>query len=71
VVLIVGVPCSLGLHACTAVQPSPVYCRASGGALDMRDVEATELALRQGVRLVQDAVNGTKFDAQQQVSAQH
>lgn len=36
----------------------------------MRDVEATELAIRQGVRLVQDAANGTKFDVQQQVSSQ-
>lgn len=49
----------------------PECCRASGGALDMRDVEATELALRQGVRLAQDAANGTKFDAQQQVSPPH
>lgn len=30
-------------------------------------MEATAAALRQGVRLAQDAANGTKFDAQQQV----
>lgn len=42
--------------------------RASGGSLDMRDVKATEAALRQGVRVAQDAANGTKFDAQQQVA---
>lgn len=53
--------------AVAAIAAAAIDERPGGGSLDMRDVEATAAALRQGVRLAQDAANGTKFDAQQQV----
>ncbi len=62
---------ALEAHAAVAaIAAAAIDERPRGGPLDMRDVEATEAALRQGVRLAHDAANGTKFDAQQQVRHQ-
>ncbi len=59
---------ALEAHAgVAAIGAAAVDDRRSGGPLDMREVEATEAALRAGVRLAQDAAGGTKFDAAQQV----